>query len=83
MEKAQTQPMTEEEKKDLEERSKAFNAELIGLLGKYELGLTARPLITPDGRIGAAPLIINDRKSPEPVKAEEAPADTGIKSSEE
>ena len=82
-ENTQKPPMTDEEKKDLEERSKAFNAELIALLGKYKLGLTSRPLITPDGRIGSAPLIIDDSK-PKAEKPEEvpAPADGGIESSE-
>lgn len=76
------QPMTDEEKKDLEERSKAFNAELIGLLGKYKLGLTSRPLITPDGRIGSAPLIIDDSKSTKAESPADAPVDGGIESSE-
>jgi len=47
---------------DLEQRVKDFNAELIPLLAKYNLGLSAQPLITPDGRIVARPTTFDDTK---------------------
>lgn len=56
---------------DLQERVKAFNSELIPLLGKYKLGLGAHPALTPDGRIVAVPHMFDDT----PKEKKEAPAD--------
>ena len=64
---------------DLPERTAAFNAALQQLLGKYELGLAARPGFTPDGRVGADPMIISTRKAPEvkpTAEGQEAIAET-------
>lgn len=52
----------------LDVRVKAFNAELIPLLGKYQLGLGASAGLTPDGRVFARPQLFDDSKK------EEAPA---------
>ena len=43
---------------DLNKRVTDFNVELKLLLGKYHLGLAAQPVISPDGRIGAVPSLI-------------------------
>ena len=59
---------------DLEERIKGFNAEIIPLLGKYELGLAAVAKILPDGRISADPVIVTVRgKKPAEVKDQTKP----------
>lgn len=55
---------------DLPERVAAFNTALQPLLGKYELGLSSRSELTPDGRVVSMPVIVSMRKAPEP-KAEE------------
>lgn len=57
---------------DLPERTAGFNAALHQLLGKYELGLAARPKFSPDGRTEAESVIISMRKAPEVT----APAET-------
>lgn len=58
--------MNEKEKQlDLETRVKAFNSDLIPLLGKYKLGLGAVPFFTNDGRVFARPQVFDDS-----VKAE-------------
>lgn len=51
--------------KDVED----FNAELIPLLGKYNVGLGAATFITPDGRIGARPTLF--RAPPAEKKVED------------
>lgn len=51
---------------DMQERVDAFNKELQPILGKYELGLAALPVFTPDGRVGANPVIISVRQKKEP-----------------
>ena len=53
---------------ELEGRVKRFNEELIPLLGKWKLGLTARVVVTNDGRIIGQPYLIDDSKSPESEK---------------
>lgn len=53
------QKTQEEIDADLQKRVEAFNAELIPLLGKYQVGLGATAFITPDGRIGARPTLFN------------------------
>lgn len=58
------------EETDLEKRIKEFNAEFIPLIGKYKLGLGAQALITPDGKVGAQPVLFDDVKKEE-VKTEE------------
>lgn len=60
---------------DIQERIAAFNAALKPLLGKYELGLTAKVDVTPDGRLVGIPLLISMRKPPEAVANPEAPAE--------
>lgn len=59
---------------DIQERIAGFNAALKPLLGKYELGLTARVEVTVDGRLNGVPLLISMRKPPEAVADPEAPA---------
>lgn len=54
---------------DIQERIAGFNAALKPLLGKYELGLTARVEVTPQGTLNGVPLLISMRKPPEPAKA--------------
>ncbi len=56
---------------DLENRSKAFNAEFIVLLGKYKLGLGAIPIILPDGRLSARPQLFDDSNPKVPETTEE------------
>lgn len=62
---------------DLPERVAAFNTALQPLLGKYELGLSSRSELTPDGRVVSMPVIVSMRKAPEPkaevVAGEETP----------
>jgi len=62
---------------DIQERIAGFNAALKPLLGKYELGLTAKVDVTPDGRLVGVPLLISMRKAPEADKPvdPEAPAE--------
>lgn len=48
--------------KDMQERTDGFNKELQPLLGKYELGLAALPVINPNGTLGAQPVIVSVRK---------------------
>lgn len=56
--------MTPEDKqKDLETRVKAFNEELIPLLGKYKVGLGAIPFIAPNGTLAARPNLFDDNKN--------------------
>lgn len=57
---------------DLNNRVKAFNAELIPLLGKYNLGLGAVAFLMPDGRVGAKPQLFDDKKE-ELIKPESEP----------
>jgi hypothetical protein len=59
------------EAEELNKRTESFNAELIPLLKKYELGLSAQPFIFPNGTIGARPIIFNDRKPADAVKVDE------------
>jgi len=61
------------EEADLKERLEGFNKELLPLLGKYELGLTAVPKITPDGRLAAFPFLISVRGKAEKPGEEKAP----------
>lgn len=71
---------TPEEIADLQSRVQSFNEELIPLLGKYHLGLTARAIISPEGLILAQPHLFND-----PPKTDKEPAtkvDGGIVKSE-
>jgi len=70
---------------DLNKRVKAFNAELIPLLGKYKLGLGAVPAITRDGRVVAGLQIVDDSKPKElPKEPDEkiVPPEEGLQSSE-
>ena len=50
---------------DIEERVSGFNKEFVPLLAKYELGIGANALITPDGRVGASPTVLSARKKKE------------------
>ena len=47
---------------DMEERVKGFEQEFIPLLGKYELGLSAEPIVAPDGRLTGVLKIFSTRK---------------------
>ncbi len=60
------------EKDDLMVRAKAFNAELIPLLGKYKLGLAAVPLLSQEGTIIARPQLFNDSKEESATKLDVA-----------
>lgn len=67
-EKTQEQLDAEQLQKDVEN----FNAELIPLLAKYNVGLGATAFIVPDGRIGARPTLF---RAPAPEKKpDETPA---------
>jgi hypothetical protein len=73
--------MTPEQDKqlELETRVKAFNADLIPLLGKYKLGLGAIAFIANDGRVLARPQVFDDsasheKKPDESAGTSEAPA---------
>ena len=57
---------------DIQERIAGFNAALKPLLGKYELGLTAKVDVTADGRLTGIPLLISMRKPPEAEKLADA-----------
>jgi len=71
---------------DLNKRVAAFNAELLPLLGKYKLGLGAKPVITADGKIIAQPVIFNDTKSQgagsDPATVKEENEASGLAASE-
>ncbi len=64
----------EEDRLDLENRIKSFNAEFMPLLGKYKLSLTAEPFYaqTPEGVYItlAKPTLINDVRPPTPPPQE-------------
>lgn len=64
----------EERQADLQKRIEGFNAELIPLLGKWELGLGAEPFMarTPQGVYVtlAKPIMLDDKKYPEDKVAE-------------
>lgn len=67
--------LTEEEQIDLQKRVEGFNADMIPLLKKWELGLGASAFLLPDGRIAARPQLFDDRRPAEPAPKEgEAPA---------
>lgn len=72
---------------DLQKRVESFNGDLIPLLGKYELGLSAIPFITNDGRIAAKPNVFDDRKpkdggeNAEKTAPEDPKVDSGAKES--
>ncbi len=64
------QPSAEElDAAQLQKDVEGFNAELIPLLGKYNVGLGATAFITPDGRIGGRPTLF---RAPAPEKKAEA-----------
>lgn len=77
--------MTLEEKtKDLATRVKSFNEDLIPLLGKYKLGLSAQPVVNGQAVpssdfLNARPLIFDDipqeKKSDTVESAEKKPTD--------
>lgn len=62
---------------DIQERIAGFNAALKPLLGKYELGLTAKVDVTADGRLTGVPLLISMRQAPEAPKATDPEAPAG------
>lgn len=64
-----TQADIEAAQKDLADRIKHFNEELIPLLGKYRVGLGASAFLLPDGRIGAKPVLVDDSKAAEKAEA--------------
>lgn len=68
---------TPEPVNDLEARVKGFNEKMIPLLKEYELGLGGTAFITPDGRIGARPSLLDDRKpeAPKTPAPENVPGD--------
>lgn len=60
----QPQPAAEQaqaQEPDIQQRIEGFNKELLPLLGKYELGLSAVVQLTPDGRLTAMPVITSVR----------------------
>lgn len=59
--KEPTQAQEPKVEKDLEERLKGFNAELIPLLGKFELAIGSQAMFTPDGRVTSQPVIVSSR----------------------
>lgn len=69
--------MNEQVNDDLQKRVEAFNAELIPLLSKYQLGLGATANLTPDGRVFCRPQLFDDTKkeetAPAPVSDADAP----------
>ncbi len=66
--KSQEQIDAEQLQKDVE----GFNAELIPLLGKFNVGLGATAFITPDGRIGARPTLFRAPAAPAKAPADAA-----------
>ncbi len=52
---------------DLDIRVKGFNEKMIPLLKEFELGLGATPFITPDGRIGSRPSLLDDKQKKTPA----------------
>ncbi len=72
-EDTQEQQKNDSPEPDLQERQDGFNKDLQPLLGKYELALTAVPLVMPDGRLAARPAIVSTRvqKETESPKAED------------
>jgi hypothetical protein len=78
------QPPTEDvaaklKAEDLRKRAEAFNKEMIPLLAKYEIGLSAIPLIGPQGQLLARPQIFDARDMDKP-KATPAAEPTPAKS---
>lgn len=75
--------MTETPKVDatseLQSRIESFNAELIPLLGKYELGLGSSAFITPEGTISSRPIVVDMRGKT--AAAPEQPESTGEEAS--
>lgn len=76
--------MTEEKKesqKKLQDKAKKFNEELIPLLEKHELILSATPFLTPQGTIAAKPELFdkNEIKQPE-TEVEKKDEDTKLES---
>jgi len=69
----QPRELTEEEARDLNRRVQGFNAEMIPLLKKWEVGLGASAFLLPDGRVGARPQLFNDQPAPAPVTNPDAP----------
>lgn len=65
-EEKSTEKTDEQKAAELNARVKAFNEELLPLLGKYHLALGATPFILPNGSIAARPQVF-----PEPEKKKE------------
>ena len=57
------------ERFNLESRIERFNKELIGLLGKYKLGLGATAFIE-NGKVLARPFVVDEPKKVEETKSE-------------
>ena len=69
----------EVEAEALQKDVEGFNAELIPILGKYNVGLGATAFITPDGRIGARPLLFRANEPKKEAATDTAtPADSAV-----
>ena len=70
----ENKPSQEEiDAKDLEERVKGFNAELLPKLGKFKLGLGAVPFFLPDGKVAARPQLFDAKNLKDPKAPPQAP----------
>lgn len=68
---------TPEQKAEFEKRVQEFNGELIAIYKKYNVGIMPRPVLKPEGTIGAD-LVWVDKlyaKKEEEAKPEENPAE--------
>lgn len=73
---------TEQERADLEKRRQSCNEELVKIFEKYELGLSAQPAFTPDGRIGAIPTFTDEKFRKAVAAEQQKSSESGLQGSE-
>jgi len=72
-------PITEEERKDLEKRSQAFQVELNHLTKKFKIVPLTQAVLTPDGRMTARLVFADlDQFEEQQRKAQEAAGNTPL-----
>jgi len=47
---------------ELQKRVNAFNEKVTPLLAEFRLGISAQPVVMPDGRLGAIPIMVDADK---------------------
>ncbi len=71
MEEKQPTKAPEGVSKELQKRVNAFNEKVTPLLTEFRLGISAQPVIMPDGRLGAIPIMVDADQIPKGKPAQE------------